>query len=160
MFKDCPSCNAQMTGPICEYCGRRADESDQFQREKKQLKDFLNNLRTERQKEDRVSIINHGFVPSTEKGLIMAGLDILPYLSPTEEDTDVQAAAAARLQTIKTRLRLLPPTENIEKSLVEFQAAFEAYKKEDRQNLMLGLGCLAICLAALGGGIYWVTQLF
>ncbi|MEM8862851.1 MAG: hypothetical protein AAGD96_31460 [Chloroflexota bacterium] len=160
MFDNCISCNAQLTGPVCEYCGRRVSESEQIQREKKKLSSFLNKLRSETDDEKRVTVIKHGFIPSSEQGLLAAGLDIIPFMSPAEDDINVQAAAVTRLQAIMTRLRLLPTAEPIEKSLAEFELAIAAYKREDRHNMLLGIGCFGICLAAMAGGIYWLTQLF
>ncbi len=171
---NCPSCSAVVRGLICEHCGRlpanigsAAEESralDEFHQLLQKLAPELKSqealqkdataqtdeTEAEEQRQEKVKhLLRTGFIPDYKEVLIEAGVYCIPYLD-SEYPGD---AARSRLESITTKLKLIPQDQQTRLAVEEFQAKIKEHKAHrKRDDLIYGGGCfflLAVCIIAL-----------
>jgi hypothetical protein len=155
---NCSSCSAPISGLICEHCGKLApyvtslaDENralDQFNHLLHQLaddsnddKDGKDNFEENQRRIERAEHLLHtGFIPDHKEVLIEAGIYCLPFL---KSYIGLEDAALSRLDSIITKLKLMPEDAQINRAIDEFQSKIKEFEaKRKRENLWWGGGCV------------------
>jgi hypothetical protein len=99
----------------------------------------------EKREERAIHLLRTGFIPDHKEVLIEAGVYCIPYL---ESNQSLEEAARARLESIATKLKLIPQQDAQTKlAIEEFQTKIKAHKAHvAREDIIYGGGCLLIIL--------------
>lgn len=137
----CPGCGASGEGLICAYCGvellPRGDEAYELR-----ALDRYHEL-VDAAAKDAAScsrLIIHGFVPSSKKALIEAGLRCLPHLDPLS-DASCREQWIGRLDRVAARVKILGG-DDARRAVDEFEKRVAAAKAQMDSDTRSGIGCL------------------
>ena len=151
----CPSCGASGGGLVCAFCGAGIpslwDEKSEMQ-----ALGIFHQLVAKKAMEERPSLLATGFIPRTREALIEAGALLIPSMSLVNQDMSTAEAAAARLEGILSRLRMLPQDDRTRAALREFEGKLKEHRSSHGRELMFGG---VICLLLLGA-IAWAASRF
>jgi len=173
---NCPSCSAVVSGFICEHCGRLSAHLGSAADENRALEEFHHLLQklspdlqseqadeknaeaeqaeldeAEKREERAIHLLRTGFIPDHKEVLIEAGVYCIPYL---ESSQSLEEAARARLESIATKLKLIPQDAQTKLAVEEFQAKIKAHKAHvAREDMIYGGGCILIILLIISAVI-------
>ena len=147
----CPGCGATGNGLVCCYCGSRMrDGAD----EALALAEYHGLLKAETG-DKRAKLLKHGYLPSSEAGLIEAGFNCLPLFAGNLH-SDEEEAAAARLDAIIARLKVSGSTPQSARAITEFEAGLTRYRRSARQSTLLGCVILSVAALLVLGFVLWM----
>jgi hypothetical protein len=176
---NCPSCSAVVLGFICEHCGRLSAHVGSAADENRALEEFHHLLQklspdlksekadekdaqaselddAEKLEERAIHLLRTGFIPDHKEVLIEAGVYCIPYL---ESNQSLEEAARARLESIVTKLKLIPQDAQTKLAVEEFQAKVKAHKAQSaRDDIIYGGGCMLIILLIVVAIIIWLLS--
>ena len=147
----CDSCGAHVKGLICEHCGKPTAHLASAADENRALDEFHKLLQKLKPEEQR-NWLTSGFIPDNKEVLIEAGINCLPFL----KTMSVNEAAAARLEAIILKLKLMHGDEQAREAIEDFKAGIAAYKSAKLSDNLLGMGCAGLILAAMGAVSWWL----
>jgi hypothetical protein len=150
----CGSCGAPVGGLICEHCGNLAARLDNAVEENQALDEYHKLLGKLKPEEQRNWLLESGFLPDNREILIEAGIYCVPLL----KKISLYDAAAARLEAIILKLKLMPESVQTRRAVADFQAKIEQYKLDKRKDDIYGFGCLLLILAALVALGWWLIR--
>jgi hypothetical protein len=153
---NCDACGAPGEGLICEHCGKPTAHLVNAADENRALDEYHNLLRQLAPDDQRNWLLTSGFIPDHKEVLIEAGIYCLPLL----KSMSIYDAAASRLETIITKLKLLHGDEQARRAIEDFQAGIESYKTQKRKDNFSSAGCLLTILAAITAVGYWLVWEF
>lgn len=108
----------------------------------------------------QVNMLKNGFLPTSAEGLIEAGVRCIPLIDINRPSYQVVRGAAARLQAIVTKIKLMPDFGQKGQAIDEFEELLETHRMADTQQdksmgrLFAGFGLL---LLLCGGGLIWLV---
>ena len=153
---NCDSCGAPSKGLICEHCGKPTAHLVNAADENRALDEYHNLLQKLAPDDQRNWLLTSGFIPDHKEVLIEAGIYCLPLL----KSMSIYDAAASRLETIITKLKLLHDDQQARRAIEDFQAGIESYRAQKRKDNVSSAGCLLMILAAIIAVSYWLVWEF
>ena len=152
---NCDSCGAPGKGLICEHCGKPTAHLVGAAEESRALDEFHDLLRQLAPDGQRNWLLTAGFIPDHKEVLIEAGIHCIPLL----KNVSIYDAAASRLETIITKLKLLHGDQQARLAIEDFQSKIESHRAQKRKDDILGVGCLLFVLAAIiAVGVWLVSE--
>ncbi|HEX8493027.1 MAG TPA: hypothetical protein VF658_09320 [Pyrinomonadaceae bacterium] len=150
----CGSCGAPVGGLICGHCGNLAARLDNAADENRALDEYHKLLSKLKPEEQRSWLLESGFLPDNREILIEAGIYCVPLL----KKITLYNAAAARLEAIILKLKLMPESGQTRHAIADFQAKIEQYKLDKRKDDVYGAGCLLLISAAIVAFGWWLIS--
>lgn len=150
----CVTCGARISGLVCEFCGSLSVTDADIATAKRAL-DELHALVHRADKKKQSNLLKTGFIPRDKTLLIDAGVRCLPLLDESDTTSDVSLAALGRLEAIMTKLRLLPPGEEIQRAFAEFEPKIRRFRKADR---LISVVAVMLVLAVVGGVVWFIAS--
>lgn len=138
---DCPGCGAPSSGLVCQFCGVPLAALTDLETEAEALNQFYLAV-SAKDSAGQVSLLRGGFLPDHVPVLIEAGLRCVPFLSTELGSAEAGQAALSRLKAVVHKLKLQPPTEEIEKAIGQLEAAAVRHQKDDTRNAVLGFSLI------------------
>lgn len=151
---NCNSCGAPFSGLICEHCGKLTARLESAADENHALDEYHKLLSKQTPAEQRNWLLESGFLPDNRDVLIEAGIYCIPLL----KKMSLYDAAAARLEAIILKLKLMTNDKQARLAVEDFQAKIEQYKRNKRKDDIFGVGCLLLILAALVALGWWLIR--
>ncbi|HYO90592.1 MAG TPA: hypothetical protein VEQ40_03120 [Pyrinomonadaceae bacterium] len=151
---NCNSCGAPISGLICGHCGKLTSRLNNAADENHALDEYHKLLQSRTPEEQRSWLLESGFLPDNREALIEAGIYCVPLL----KKISLYDAAAARLEAIILKLKLMPHNEQTRRAVADFQSKIEQYKLDKRKDDVLGFGCLLLILAAIVAFGWWLIR--
>ncbi len=150
----CAQCGAAQTDLLCRFCGTTAAAVESLDDELHALR-FLHSLIQYASKKEQLKLLQTGFLPHHASVLIEGGLQCFVLLRDSDAD-EVSDAAASRLSTIATRLRLGKQDEAVRQALAQFDERLARYRRG--QALLNWTAGIIVVLLLAGGGWYWLAH--
>ncbi len=147
----CPHCGAPMTGFYCEYCRSSAVNPDEWDKQNAALKDFHNRL-SHADKATLAVILTGGPLPDFPGLLIDEGLACLSYMNHTSlsmEEVGVSDAAATRLDSIITKLKINPADNKTQDKLAVLENKLKDYRKKADRDGWMGIFIFAAVITII-----------
>jgi hypothetical protein len=154
MKDNCDACGAPARGLICEHCGKPTAHLESAADENRALDEFHKYLQELNLQDKRNWLLSSGFIPDTKQVLIEAGIYCVPLL----KNMEIYDAAAARLEAVILKLKLMETDEQARRAVEDFQAQIEKYRAKKRSDDILGVGCLLLLLAAMVAFGWWLVK--
>jgi hypothetical protein len=155
----CPSCGAKASGLICDHCGRLTTFVDSVADENRALDEFHNLIhklarelseeKEGREHEDEMfekaakaaQILRTGFIPDNKEVLLEAGVYCLQLMRGY---FDIEDAALSRLESIVTKLKLMPQDQQVKLAVAEFECKIKELKEEKKNDNFYFLSCCGL----------------
>lgn len=137
----CPHCGAPMTGSYCEYCRSSAVNPDKWNDQKTALQDFHKRL-NHADEATRAAILTGGPLPDFPDLLIDEGLACLSYMNHTSlsmEEMGISDAAATRLDSIITKLKIDPADDKTRQKMDVLENKLKEYRKKADRDGSIGI---------------------
>lgn len=150
----CSSCGAPVGGLICAHCGQLTAQLNNAADENHALDEYHKLLQSQTPEQQRNRLLESGFLPDNREVLIEAGIYCVPLL----KKISLYDAAAARLEAIILKLKLMPESGQTRRAVEDFQAKIEQYKLEKRKDDIYGFGCLLLILSAIAAFGWWLIS--
>ena len=151
---NCNSCGAPISGLICGHCGKLTSRLNNAADENQALDEYHNLLSKLKPDEQSNWLLESGFLPDNREVLIEAGIYCVPLL----KKISLYDAAAARMEAIILKLKLMPESGQTRRAIEDFQAKIEQYKLDKRKDDIFGVGCLLLILAAIVAFGWWLIR--
>ena len=158
----CPTCGAQSTGElVCHYCGHLLADPAALdaRRETAALDELHRAIATTNEIDERVQLLEGGFLPQTTTGLLDAGARCVALLNPEALTSD---AVVSRSRAIVSRLRAQPDAADVANGIAELERQLALFKREDAlAQKEGGRACLIILvvLVAVIAVAVWLIKL-
>ena len=153
MKDNCDFCGAPARGLICEHCGKPTAHLESAVDENRALDEYHKYLHELKPQDQRNWLLSSGFIPDNRQVLIEAGIYCVPLL----KNMAIYDAAAARLEAIILKLKMVENDEQARRAVEDFHAEIEKYKAQKRSDNILGAGCLLFILAAIVALGWWLV---
>ena len=151
---NCNSCGAPVSGLICGHCGKLTSHLNNAADENQALDEYHKLLQSQTPEQQHEWLLESGFLPDNREVLIEAGIYCVPLL----KKISLYDAAAARLEAIILKLKLMPESAQTRRAVEDFQAKIEQYKRDKRKDDIYGLGCLLLISAAIAAFGWWLIS--
>ncbi len=151
---NCDSCGAPASGLICGHCGRLTARLKSAADENRALDEYHTQLQRLKPQEQSKWLLESGFLPDSPEVLIEAGIYCVPFL----KNMSVYESAAARLEAIILKLKLLPGDSQAHRAVEDFQSQIAQYKSQKKKDDLLGVGCLLVLLSVVTAFSWWLIR--
>lgn len=152
MDGECRTCGAaRQRGLVCAFCGTPPRELSSTDDEAQALRDYHFALSNAADDVARKRLLQNGFIPSSTKVLIDAGLRMLPSL----EEAVAESEAAGRLQAVISKLRITTTDKESERAANELERHLRRYQRSDRVAGYWVMGSLLAIIAMVG---LWIAS--
>lgn len=151
---NCDSCGAPVKGFICGHCGALTARLKSAADENRALDEYHGQLQKLKPQEQSKWLLESGFLPDSPEVLIEAGIYCVPFL----KNMSVYDAAAARLEAVILKLKLLPYEGQTRRAIEDFQNQIAEYKRQKKKDDLLGVGCLLVILALVAAFSWWLIR--
>lgn len=153
MKDNCHSCGAPVRGLICEHCGKPTIHLESMEDENRALDEYHKYLHELKPQEQRNWLLSSGFIPDNRQVLIEAGIYCVPLL----KNMAIYDAAAARLEAVILKLKLIENDPQAQRAVEDFQEQIKKYRAQKRSDNILGMGCVLFVLAAMTAIGWWLV---
>jgi hypothetical protein len=146
----CPKCGAAGKGFVCAFCGGELAKPGDDDADMRALEEFHKHIHAAAADPQRCSLLITGWYPTSKKALIEAGARCLPHLDINEA---CRQQYRKRLETLISRVKMLPPDEQSKNAAAELSAklaAFDAQESSDLKHGLILIGGLAALVVAVG----------
>ena len=147
----CPSCGASGSGIICAYCGTQMRDTSEEQTALAEYHEILKS----KSGAELEKLLQHGYLPESDKGLIQAGLACVPLLNEDleTETADPAHAAANRLEAIISRLRI---NDRSQQAVTEFETHLQKFRTERTRSTRIGCVVLVLVPVMILAVVLWL----
>jgi hypothetical protein len=151
---NCAQCGAAQTELLCRFCGTTSAAVESLDDELHALR-YLHSLIQYGSKKEQLRLLQTGFLPHHASVLIEAGLQCFVLIRDSDAD-DVSTAAAERLSTIATRLRLGKQDDAVRHAVAQFDERLKRYRRG--QALLSWTASIVVLVIVGAGGWYWLAH--
>ncbi len=155
----CPGCGASGEGFVCAYCGAALHEPGDARAELAALEQYHEHVAAAVGKTDQCArMISHGYIPTSAKALIEAGLRCLPHLDGNDPQKGCEDQWAARLSAVTTRLKISHPGETTRAAVAEFEAKTAAWNAKQKHDTIAGCSMFTVLGLGLIAAAWWLLK--
>ncbi len=155
--KECRNCGARLADLICDYCGTMFGSVDTYEEDEQALEEYHRKIRT-KDKDGQILFLRSGYIPDHTKLLIEAGPLCVGFMEDSDMSISRTDAATARLKAIVMKLQLMPSDHESARAIKMFEERLAQYKKDSFWTTDLGLGAIAVAIAAIIFAIRYFTR--
>jgi hypothetical protein len=154
---NCPRCGALLEEGLCKNCAPVGTDTPEPDAELRALNAYHHSL-AGKDPEGQKNLLVNGFLPDAPHALIEAGLRCIPLCRDVNDG--VSGGAFHRLEAIITKLKLLPGSLEIQRTLEQYQALQNQRDLKGKSDTRMGcllIGGLALLIALVIVVIFYLV---